>query len=146
MFSKIDLRSGYHQLRVKETDLPKTTFKNRYRHYEFLVMPFKLINASATFMDLLNRVFRPYLDRFVIVFIDDILVYSQNKEEHAIHLRTILQTLKQKQLYAKFNKCEFWLDKVVFLGHVILAQRIYVDPHKIEAVVNWERPTNVTEV
>ncbi|KAH9658749.1 Endonuclease [Citrus sinensis] len=146
VFSKIDLRSGYHQLRIKEADVPKTAFRTRYGHYEFLVMPFELTNAPAAFMDLMNRVFRPYLDRFVIVFIDDILVYSRSQEEHEEHLRTILQTLRQKQLYAKFSKCEFWLDKVVFLGHVISAEGIYVDPQKIEAVVNWERPTNVTEV
>ena len=109
-------------------------------------MPFGLTNAPAAFIDLMNKVFRPYLDRFVIVFIDDILVYSQSQEKHEEHLRTVLQTLRQKQLYAKFSKCEFWLDKVVFLGHVISAKGIYVDPQKIEAVVNWERPTNVTEV
>ncbi|KAH9705011.1 Endonuclease [Citrus sinensis] len=146
VFSKIDLRSGYHQLRIKEADVPKTAFRTRYGHYEFLVMPFGLTNAPAAFMDLMNRVFHPYLDRFVIVFIDDILVYSRSQEDHEEHLRTVLQTLRQKQLYAKFSKCEFWLDKVVFLGHVISAEGIYVDPQKIEAVVNWERPTNVTEV
>ncbi|KAJ4718964.1 Retrotransposon protein, putative, Ty3-gypsy subclass [Melia azedarach] len=109
-------------------------------------MPFGLTNAPAAFMDLMNRVFHPYLDRFVIVFIDDILVYSPSREEHAEHLRVVLQTLKNKQLYAKFSKCQFWLDRVAFLGHVISANGIYVDPQKIEAVVNWERPTSVTEV
>ena len=108
--------------------------------------PFGLTNAPAAFMDLMNRVFHPYLDRFVIVFIDDILVYSRSQEDHEEHLRTVLQTLRQKQLYAKFSKCEFWLAKVVFLGHVISAEEIYVDPQKIEAIVNWELPTNVTEV
>ncbi|KAH9671308.1 Endonuclease [Citrus sinensis] len=146
VFSKIDLRLGYHQLRIKEADIPKTTFRTRYGYYEFLVMPFGLTNAPAAFMDLMNMVFCPYLDRFVIVFIDDILVYSWSQEKHAEHLRTVLQTLRQNQLYAKFNKCEFWLDKLVFLGYVISSKGIYVDPQKIEAVVNWERPTNVTEV
>ena len=102
--------------------------------------------VEEAFMDLMNRVFHPYLDRFVIVFIDDILVYSRNEKEHAEHLWTVLQTLRQKQLYAKFSKCEFWLARVVFLGHVISAEGIYVDPQRIEAVVKWERPTNVTEV
>ncbi|KAJ4704868.1 Retrotransposon protein, putative, Ty3-gypsy subclass [Melia azedarach] len=142
VFSKIDLRSGYHQLKIRDTDVPKTAFRTRYGHYEFLVMPFGLTNAPAAFMDLMNRVFHPYLDRFVIVFIDDILVYSPSREEHAEHLRVVLQTLKNKQLYAKFSKCQFWLDRVAFLGHVISANGIYMDPQKIEAVVNWERPTS----
>ena len=107
VFSKIDLRSGYHQLRIREGDVAKTAFRSRYGHYEFVVMPFGLTNAPATFMDLMNRVFSPYLDRFVIVFVDDILVYSKIKKEHAKHLRLILQTLRNTQLYAKFSKCEF---------------------------------------
>ncbi|KAH9751681.1 Endonuclease [Citrus sinensis] len=132
-------------LRIKDVDVPKTAFRTRYGHYEFLVIPFGFTNAPATFMDLMNRVFRSYLDRFVIVFIDDILVSSRREEVHAEYLRTILQTLRQKQLYVKFSKCEFWLDRVVFLGHMISAEGIYVDPQKIEAVVQWERPTNVIE-
>ena len=115
VFSKIDLRSGYHQLRIRESDIPKTTFRTRYGHYEFLVMSFGLTNAPAAFMDLMNGVFRPYLDRFVIVFIDDILVYSRSELEHEIHLGLVLQTLRQHQLYAKFSKCEFWLSQVGFL-------------------------------
>ena len=146
MFSKIDLRSGYYQLRVKESDVPKTTFKTRYRHYEFLVMPFGLTNAPAVFMDLMNRIFRPYLDRFVVVFIDDILVYSRDEEEHAEHLRIVLQILREKQLYAKFSKCEFWLREVGFLGHIVSAEGIRVDPSKISAIVNWSPPKNVSEV
>ena len=115
-------------------------------HYEFLVMSFGLTNAPAAFKDLMNRVFRPYLDRFVIVFIDDILVYSRGELEHERHLGLVLQTLRQYQLYAKFSKCEFWLNRVGFLGHVVYADDIYVDPHKVKAVANWEQPTTVTEV
>ena len=146
VYSKIDLRSGYHQLRVRENDVSMTAFRTRYGHYEFLVMPFGLTNAPAAFMDLMNRVFSPYLDKFVIVFIDDILVYSGSPEEHAEHLRTVLQILRERQLYAKFSKCQFWLDKVSFLGHVISAKGISVDPQKIEDIVNWKPPTNVSEV
>ena len=105
VYSKIDLRTGYHQLRVRETDIPKTAFRMRYGHFEFTVMPFGLTNAPAAFMDLMPRVFHPYLDRFVVVFIDDILIYSETKEDHEDHLRVILQTLRDHQLYAKFSKC-----------------------------------------
>uniref|UniRef100_A0A2N9I8T4 Reverse transcriptase n=1 Tax=Fagus sylvatica TaxID=28930 RepID=A0A2N9I8T4_FAGSY len=145
VFSKIDLRSGYHQLKIKSEDIPKTAFRTRYGHYEFLVMPFGLTNAPAVFMDLMNRVFHEYLDRFVIVFIDDILVYSKSLEEHEDHLRIVLQILRDKKLYAKLKKCEFWLNQVVFLGHVVSKDGITVDPSKIEAVVSWDRPTNVSE-
>ncbi|WMV08531.1 hypothetical protein MTR67_001916 [Solanum verrucosum] len=123
-FSKMYLRSGYHQLRIREEDVSKTAFRTRYGHYEFLVMPFGLTNAPAVFIDLMNRVFRPFLDRFVIVFIDDILVYSRSQEEHESHLKTVLQTLREHKLYAKFSKCEFWLDSVVFLGHVVSKDEI----------------------
>ena len=126
MFSKIDLRSDYHQLRIKESDIPKMTFKTWYGHYEFIVMPFRLTNAPATFMDLMNRVFHPYLDQFVIVLIDDILVYSMNAKEHAFHLWIVLQTLRDCLLYAKFSKCMFGLNEVVFLGHVIFGKGIFV--------------------
>ena len=111
-----------------------------------MVRPFGLTNTPAAFMALMNRVFQPYLDRFVIVFIDDILVYSRSAEEHADHLRTVLRTLQEQQLYAKFSKCEFWLDHVAFLGHVISARSIEVDPKKIEAVTMWENPKDVNEV
>ena len=146
VYSKIDLRSGYRQLRVQESDVAKTAFRTRYGHYEFLVMPFGLTNAQTAFMDLMNRVFQPYLDRFVIVFIDDILVYSGSSEEHSEHLRIVLHTLRERQLYAKLSKCQFWLDKVAFLGHVISAEGMSVDPQKIKAVVNWKPPMNVSEV
>ncbi|VVA41124.1 PREDICTED: retrotransposon, partial [Prunus dulcis] len=133
VFSKIDLRSGYHQLRIKEEDVPKTAFRTRYGHYEFLVMPFGLTNAPAAFMDLMNRVFRRYLDRF-------------SRKAHMKHLELVLKTLWRKKLFAKFSKCQFWLDRVNFLGHVISAEGVYVDPQKVEAVVNWPQPTSVTEV
>ncbi|GJS11473.1 putative reverse transcriptase domain-containing protein [Tanacetum coccineum] len=132
VYSKIDLRSGYHQLRVREEDIPKTAFRTRYGHYEFQVMPFGLTNAPVIFMDLKNHVCKPYLDKFMIVFIDDILIYSKNKEEHEEHLKLILELLKKEELYAKFSKCEFWISKVQFLGHVIDSQGIHVDPAKIE--------------
>ncbi|KAG8491584.1 hypothetical protein CXB51_014656 [Gossypium anomalum] len=146
VFSKIDLRSGYYQLRVRDSDIPKTAFRTRYGHYEFLVMPFGLTNAPAVFMDLMNRIFRQYLDWFVVVFIDDILVYSRDETEHAEHLRLVLQILRDKQLYAKFSKCEFWLREVSFLGHVVSASGIRVDPNKISAILNWKPPRNITEV
>ncbi|GKC17468.1 putative reverse transcriptase domain-containing protein [Tanacetum coccineum] len=146
VYSKIDLRSGYHQLRVRDEDIPKTAFRTRYGHYEFQVMPFGLTNAPAVFMDLMNRVCKPYLDKFVIVFIDDILIYSHNKEEHADHLRIILELLRKEKLYAKFSKCDFWISIVQFLGHVIDSQGIHVDPAKIKAVKNWASPTTPTEI
>ncbi|KAJ9567836.1 hypothetical protein OSB04_003802 [Centaurea solstitialis] len=145
-FSKIDLRSGYHQMRVREEDIAKTTFKTRYGHYEFLVMLFGLTNAPAVFMDLMNRVCRPYLDKFVIVFIDDILIYSQSKKDHEQHLRLILELLKAEKLYAKFSKCEFWIREVHFLGHVVNEKGIHVDPTKIEAIKKWEAPKTPTEI
>ena len=146
VYSKIDLRSGYHRLRVQESAVPKIAFRTHYGHYEFLVMLFGLTNALASFMDLMNRVFQSYLDRLIIVFIDDILVYSGSSEEHSEHLRIVLQTLMEQQLYAKLSKCQFWLDKVAFLGHVISVEGVSVDPKKIEAVVNWKPPKNVSEV
>ena len=145
-FSKIDLRSGYHQLRIRSEDVSKTAFRTRYGHYEFLVMSFGLTNAPAAFMDLMNRVFKAYLDSFVIVFIDDILVYSRSREEHEQHLRVVLRTLRDQQLYAKFSKCEFWLSSVSFLGHVVTKDGVCVDPKKIEAVQSWPRPTSPAEI
>ncbi|GJR90971.1 putative reverse transcriptase domain-containing protein [Tanacetum coccineum] len=146
IYSKIDLRSGYHQLRVREQDVPKTAFRTRYGHYEFQVMPFGLTNAPAVFMDLMNRVCKPYLDKFVIVFIDDILIYSKNEREHEEHLKTILELLKEEKLYAKFSKCEFWIPKVQFLGHVIDSRGIHVDPAKIESIKDWASPRTPTEI
>ncbi|GJU89164.1 putative reverse transcriptase domain-containing protein [Tanacetum coccineum] len=146
VYSKIDLRSGYHQLRVREEDISKTAFRTRYGHYEFQVMPFGLTNAPAVFMDLMNRVCKPYLDKFVIVFIDDILIYSKNKKEHEEHLKAILELLKKEELYAKFSKCEFWIPKVQFLGHVIDSQGIHVDPAKIESIKDWASPKAPTEI
>nr|GFC63418.1 hypothetical protein [Tanacetum cinerariifolium] len=130
----IDLRSDYHQLRVQEEDIPKTALRTCYGHYEFQVMPFGLTNALVIFMDLMNRVCKSYLDRFVIVFIDDILIYSRHRKEHEGHLKLILKLLKEEELYAKFSKCKFWLSKVKFLSHVIDSEGIHVDPAKIEAI------------
>ena len=140
------MRSGYHQLKVDEKDVAKKVFRTRYGHYEFLVMPFRLTNAPAAFMDLMNRVCRPFLDHFVIVFIDDILIYSKSEAEHREHLRAILKVLREKKLYAKFSKCEFWLREVQFLGHVVSSEGIKVDPSKIEAVSKWEQPKTPTEI
>ncbi|XP_050222329.1 uncharacterized protein LOC126672422 [Mercurialis annua] len=140
-----ELKEQLQELLVN-IDVPKTAFRTRYGHFEFLVMSFGLTNAPAAFMDMMNRVFKPFLDQFVIVFIDDILIYSRSEEEHAFHLRTILQTLREHQLYAKFSKCEFWLDQVTFLGHVVSKDGIKVDPTKIEAVMDWQRPRSVTEI
>ncbi|GKE07004.1 putative reverse transcriptase domain-containing protein [Tanacetum coccineum] len=146
IYSKIDLRSGYHQLRVQEKDIPKTAFRTRYGHYEFQVMSFGLTNAPTVFMDLMNRVCKPYLDKFLIVFIDDILIYSKNKQEHEEHLKLILELLKKEELYAKFSKCEFWIPKVQFLGHVIDSEGIHVDPAKIESIKDWTSPKSPTEI
>ncbi|KAI3807806.1 hypothetical protein L1987_23740 [Smallanthus sonchifolius] len=144
-FSKIDLRSGYHQLKVREEDIPKTAFRTRYGHFEFRVMSFGLTNAPAAFMDLMNRVCRPMLDRSVIVFIDDILIYSRNEGDHACHLKEVLEALKKEKLYAKFSKCAFWLREVQFLGHVINPNGIMVDPAKIVTVREWNIPKTPTK-
>jgi hypothetical protein len=138
LFSKIDLRSGYHQLKIRREDIPKMTFCTHYGHYEFLVMPFGLANAPVAFMYMMNRVFKEFLDQFVVVFIDDILIYSKSPEEHEDHLRIILQKLRDELLYAQFSKGEFWLERISFL--------FTVDTKKIEAVVDLERPTNVHEI
>ncbi|KAL0557196.1 hypothetical protein IC582_005714 [Cucumis melo] len=145
VLSKIDLRSRYHQLRIKDIDVQKTTFHSRYGHYEFIVMSFGLTNAPAVFMDLMNRVFREFLDTFVIVFIDDILIYSKTEAEHEEHLCMVLETHRANKLYAKFSKCEFWFKQVSFLGHVVSKAGVSIDPTKIEAVTSWSRPSTVSE-
>ncbi|KAK1653337.1 hypothetical protein QYE76_071142 [Lolium multiflorum] len=146
VFSKIDLRSGYHQIKIKKEDVPKTAFVSRYGHHEYLVVPFGLTNAPAIFMNLMNKIFMKYLDKFVIVFIDDILIYSKDKEEHAKHLKIVLQILREHQLYAKFSKCKFWLDSVEFLGHVLTKEGIAVNPSKVQSVLEWKSPKNAKEI
>jgi hypothetical protein len=145
-FSKTDLRSGYHQLKIKESDILKTAFVTRYGQYEFTVMSFGLTNAPAYFMNLMNKVFMEVLDKFVVVFIDDILIYSKSVEEHKQHLRVVLEKLGAHKLYAKFSKCEFWLEEVTFLGHILTTEGVAVEPEKVEAVSNWQQPTNVSEI
>jgi hypothetical protein len=146
VFSKIDLRSGYRQLKIRMEDIPKTAFTSRYGLYEFTVMSFGLTNAPAYFMYLMNKVFMEYLNKFVVVFIDDILVFSRNEEEHEEHFRLVLQKLQEHQLYAKFSKCDFWLKEVSFLGHIITDGGIVVDPSKVQDVLNWNPPKNVSEI
>jgi len=146
IYSKIDLRPGYHQLRVRDEDITKTAFRTTYGHYEFAVMPFGLSNAPAVFMDLMNRVCKLYLDKFIIVFIDDILIYSKNETDHAEHLRLTLELLKTEQFYAKLSKCEFWIREVHFLGHVVNEKGIHVDPAKVESIQNWPTPKTPSEI
>nr|CAE02081.2 OSJNBa0074B10.9 [Oryza sativa Japonica Group] len=146
VFSKIDLRSGYHQLRIREEDIPKIAFRTRYGLFECTVMSFGLTNAPAFFMNLMNKVFMEYLDKFVVVFIDDILIYSKTKEEHEEHLRLALEKLREHQLYAKFSKCEFWLSEVKFLGHVISSRGVAVDPSNVKSVLSWKQPKTVSEI
>jgi hypothetical protein len=143
VFSKIDLRSGYHQLRIWPLDIPETTFITKYGLYEFMVMSFGLTNAPAYFMYLMNSVFMNYLNQFVVVFIDDILVYSQNDKEHEEHLRKVLQRLRDWQLYAKLSKCEFWITEVLFLGHIINRDGLDVDPKKVASILDWKVPKDV---
>jgi hypothetical protein len=146
VFSKVDLKTGYHQLKIRKEDIPKTAFTTRYGLYEFTVMAFGLTNAPAYFMSMMNKVFMDFLDKFVVVFIDDILIYSKDEEEHKQHLRAVLERLRTHRLYAKFSKCEFWLKEVGFLGHILSEKGIAVDPSKVTAVLNWKTPATVTEV
>jgi hypothetical protein len=146
VFSKIDLQSGYHQLKIRATDIPKIAFITRYGLYEYAVMSFGLTNAPAYFMYLMNKVFMEYLDKFVVVFIDDILIFSKNEEEHDEHLRLVLQKLRENQLYAKLSKCEFWLKKISFLGHIISEGGISVDPSKVKSVLSWDTLQNVSDI
>ena len=145
-FSKIDLRSGYHQVRIADEDIPKTAFRTRYGHFEFLVLPFGLTNAPATFMHLMQQVFRPHLDDFVIVFLDDILVYSSSVEEHRKHLRQVLELLRQHRLYGKMSKCDFFKEEISFLGHVVSAQGIKMEPGKLDAIMKWPEPKDIHEL
>jgi hypothetical protein len=146
VFSKIDFRIVYHQLNIRASDIPKTTFITQYGLYEYTVMSFGLTNAPAYFMYLMNKVFMEYLDKFVVVFIDDILIFSKNEEEHDKHLRMVLQKLRENQLYAKLNKCQFWLKEVSFPGHIISEGGIFVDPSKVKDVLSWNIPQNVLDI
>jgi hypothetical protein len=146
VFSKIDLRSGIHQMKIRPSDIPKMAFSTRYGLYEFTFMSFGLTNAPAYFMNLMNKVFMVYLDRFVVVFIDVILIYSKNDRDHEEHMWMVLQKLQDNQLYAKFSKCEFWIDKVSFLGHIISNGGISVDPVKVRDIMAWKIPSTVTEI
>jgi hypothetical protein len=146
VFSKLDLRLGYHQIRVRKEDIPKTAFVTRYGSYEYTVMSFGLTNAPATFSRLMNYIFMDYLDKFVVVYLDDILIFSKNEEEHAEHLRLVLEKLREHQLYAKFSKCEFWLSEVTYLGHVISKDGIAVNPERVHAILDWTPPKNVKQV
>ncbi|KAL2237726.1 UNVERIFIED_CONTAM: Transposon Ty3-G Gag-Pol polyprotein [Sesamum indicum] len=146
VFSKINLRSGYWQLRIEEESIPKTTFRTRYGHYEFVVIPFGLTNAPAAFMALMNKTLQSFLEQFVIVFIEDIWIYSSSPKEHEQHLRTILQILREKQLYGKFSKCEFWMEEIAFWGHVVSKEGVQPDPAKVKAILEWEPPKNVSEI
>jgi hypothetical protein len=146
VFSKIDLRSGYHQIKIRASDISKTAFSTKYGMYEFLVMSFGLTNAPAYFMYLMNSVFMPELDKSVVVFIDDILVYSKNEEEHVGHLHAVLQRLREHRPYAKLSKFDFWLKEIKFLGHTISQAGIAVDPDKVQEVMIWKPPTTVHQI
>jgi hypothetical protein len=145
-YRSISLRSGYHQIKIRPSDIPKTAFSTRYGLYEYLVMSFGLTNAPAYFMYLMNSVLMQELDKFLVVFIDDILIYSKNPEDHANHLHIVLQRLRDHHLYAKFSKCEFWLDTVKFLGHTISSDGISVDPSKVQEVLDWKPPTSLHQI
>jgi hypothetical protein len=144
IFSKVELRSGYHKARIKDEEINKTTFRTRYGHYEFTVVSFGLSNTPVVFMCLMNGVFRDYLEKFVIVFLDEILVYYKSEEEHEQHLRMVLQVLREHQLYAKLRKCSFYQEQIHYLGHIILKDGIVVDPENIEAIREWSAPKKVT--
>jgi hypothetical protein len=146
IFSKIDLRSGYHQLKIRATDIPKLTFITRYGPYEYIVMSFGLTNAPVYFMYLMNKVFTEYFDKFMVVFIDEILIFSKDEEEHDEHIRLVLQKLRENQIYAKLSKCIFQLKEVSFLGHIISEGGISVDPSKVKDVLSCNRPQNVLYV
>ena len=142
-FTKLDLRAGYWQIRIAEADIPKTAFRTRYGHHEWLVMPFGLTNAPATFQTLMNRILHQFLDQFVVVYLDDILVYSNTLEEHMAHLRAVLQKLRENQLYSKVSKCEFGRQQVEYLGHIVGEGTIRMDPAKLKTLADWKTPTCV---
>jgi hypothetical protein len=146
VFSKINLRSGYHQLKIQESDIPKTAFCTWYGLYEYTVMSFGLTNLPAYFMYLMNKVFVKYLDKFVVIFIDDILIFSKTEEDHWKHQRLVLEKLRSNQLYTKFSNCEFWLTEVALLRHVISAGGVSVDPSKVKDVLNWMPLMNASEI
>ena len=146
VYSKIDLRTSYYQLRVREADIPKTTFRKRYGHFEFIMMSFRLTNSLVAFMDLMHRVFQPYLDRLVVVFVDDILIYSKSEGDQEGHLRIIFQTLREHQLYAKFIKWEFLLTEVRFLRYMVSTSRVFVDSKKVETFMSWEKLKSVFKI
>jgi hypothetical protein len=145
-FSKVDLRSRYRQLKIRESDIPNTAFVTRYGHYEITVMSFGLTNAPEYFMNLMNKLFMEELDKFVVVLIDDILVYYKSVEEHEQHFPVVLGKLRAHKLYTKFSKCEFWLEKISFLGHILTVEGVAVNPGKVETVSNWQKPTSVSEI
>jgi hypothetical protein len=144
VFSRIDLRSRYYQIRIVEGDEEKTACRTRYSSYEFMMMPFGLTNVPATFCTLINDIFREWLDNFVVVYIDDILIYSGSLEEHAEHLRKVFQRLRENKLYAKLEKCEFGVTEVEFLGHRIIQEGLKMDDHKVNVIVDWEPPKSVS--
>lgn len=146
VFRKIDLSLGYHQIRVKDEDFQKTVFKTRYDNYKYSMMPFGVSNAPGVFMEYMNHIFHPCLDQFVVAYIYGILIYSKQNEEHAEHLRVVLQVLKENKLFAKLLKCKFWLQEVSFVGHVIYGNGIVVDPSKVDAVLQWEAHKLITEI
>jgi hypothetical protein len=146
IFSKLDLRSGYHQFRIKDEDINKTSFRTRYKHYDFVFISFGLTNAPTRFMCLMNNIFSQYLDNFFLVFIDDILVYSKMEDEHEEHLKIVLKTLRKHKLYAKFDKCNFYQGRIQYLGHVISEEGIVVDPEKIRAIMEWHIPKDVADI
>ena len=146
VFSKIDLKSGYHQIRIRLGDEYKTAFRTKYGHYEFLVLSFGLTNAPATFMTLMNDIFGPHLDKFVIVYLDDILVFSNTVSEHKDHLRTVFEILRTNVLFINKKKSEFFQTRLEYLGHMISADEIAVDPKKIEVIVHWPIPITILDV